>query len=313
MSNSKLSEGISILYDMEQNNYLMSCGIEKMNREISKLGKSQTFSKPREEWNDFSIWTTALAFMSGGGIGGAILGAILGFFDESGFFLRIISLIGGTVTIGLIGGAVGFCLGLIIGIILKIRKHRIIKSNYTKACQVYEKNIAHDSIRVKQELIEKKILISMRDELIDRRREATQKLQSFYSTMGIDGNYRNLIPIGYMHEFMRLGISDKLEGPDGLYYLVMQELRHDQLHATMEEISTKLDTLIDNQHRIYDELRSIDYKCNNMVQLSIQSARTAAKNNRLLSDISDNTSIAAYNSQRISQELAFQNFMMLYR
>lgn len=186
------------------------------------------------------------------------------------------------------------------------------EEQYLKECKIREQNMVRDQTRVKAELQEQKILIQQKNLLLSRKREATERLNRFYSIMGIDDRFCNLIPIGYMHEFMRLGIATKLEGADGLYYLILQELRHDQLQYTLEEISNKLDTIIDSQHTVYNELVAVNNKCDRMIRMTMQSAETAVKNNQLLETAVANTSVAAYNSERISKELAFQNFMLTY-
>ncbi len=313
MADNNLKEGISILYDMEQNNYLMSCSIDRLNSEISRLGIPKTFAKPKKEYNNFSVFESIYAFIGFGGILGGIIGAVWGFFSETGFFVKLFSAVGGLITVGLIGGIVGAVIGLIVGISLKSSANKDIENNYKIACNNYDAAVSNDHLRVKRELAERNVLISMRNDLINRKNEATNKLRGYYSTMGIDGDFRNLIPIGYMYEFLRLGIANKLDGADGLYYLVMQELRHDELQLTMEEISSKLDLLLENQHRVYRELQDLNYKSNEMVSLAVQSARTSVRNNQLLSEISENSSIAAYNSQRLRSEMAFQTFMLAYK
>ena len=186
------------------------------------------------------------------------------------------------------------------------------KQRYDNWCKDYQHEVDKDRARVVREKKEKEILIQQRDSLIERKNAATMKLNRYYNTMGIDSKYRNLVPIGYMYEFMRLGIATRLEGANGLYYLVRQELRHDQLNATLDEISRKLDTIIDNQHELYYEISDMNQKCDRIIRGVKKSAEISAKNNQLLQDAVRNTSISAYNSERIKQELKFQNFMLLY-
>ena len=112
-----------------------------------------------------------------------------------------------------------------------------------------------------------------------------------------------------MNEFARLGISRHLEGADGLYYLVRNELRFDQMNATLNDIAYSLDSIVDRQRELYAEVTSMNRRCDKMISLTLQNAKNTE---RSLNRIAENTSIAAYNSERISQELAFQNFMLYY-
>ena len=125
--------------------------------------------------------------------------------------------------------------------------------------------------------------------------------------VGIDEKYRNIVPIGYMNEFLRLGIAARLEGADGLYYLIMKELRWEQLQLSLEDLSTKLETVIDNQKSIYYELSDINCRCSEMVQLAYQQADMAARRQQTLENIERNTACAAYNTERAAKEATYQN------
>ena len=311
MSNS-LREGISILYDMELNNYLMTRSIAQLNNQIARLGQKQTFRKPSRRNNSTRVLDYFLGFLCIGGIAGAVIGVIYGLCVGDGFFSKIGKAFDGAINLALICGVIGAVAGIFVGVTRRSKAEQAIEEQYAADCKAQKRQIAGDARRVQAELRERNILIRQRDALSARKAEAAEKLDCFYSAMGIDEKYCHLIPIGYMNEFLRLGIATKLEGADGLYYLIMQELRWDQLQYTLEEISSKLDTIIDHQHALYGELVSINGKCDSMVRMAVQAAATSAKNNQLLETAVENTSIAAYNAERISQELAFQNFMLAY-
>lgn len=130
-------------------------------------------------------------------------------------------------------------------------------------------------------------------------------MENFYNEIGIDKDYRYLIPIGYMNEFLRLGIATKLTGVDGLYYLVREELRMDQMQASLDEISDKLDQIIDNQHRLHEQLVSMNEKCEQMIQIELY-------NSKNLDKVIRNTGVIAYNSERARRELEYQSFLMTW-
>lgn len=312
MAENTLQEGISILYDMELNNYLMTRSIRQLDYRIDQLGHKKTFRQPVKKTDVASVSENVIVALSLGGIAGAVVGAIYGLIIGDGFFYKLGEAIAGVINFGLLFGCIGAIIGLIRGVRHRSKDQQENDKQYLKECKIREQNIAKDQTRVNAELQEKKILIYQRNRLMSRRNEATEKLKQFYFTMGIDDRFCNLVPIGYMHEFIRLGIATKLEGADGLYYLILQELRHDQLQYTLEEISNKLDTIIDSQHTIYNELVAVNSKCDSIIRTTVQSAEIAAQNNQLLETAVQNTSLAAYNSERITKELAFQNFMLMY-
>ena len=307
-----LKEGFSILYDMELNNYLMTQMIAELNGQINSLGHKKNINQPYKEQNNVAMSDYTLPFLGVGGFLGAIIGAIVGFVDANSFIEYIFSPLEEGIKFALIFAAIGLAFGFFVGIICRKKKYAEIEKNYSSNCIDAEKRIKNDAIRVQNELKQKEILIHQRQALMTRKNEATQRLNKFYSIMNIDSKYRHIIPIGYMNEFVSLGISNKLEGVDGLYYLIRQELRMDQFQYTLDEISSKLDTIIDNQHRLYGELKNLNTKCDTLISATVKTAQLAAKNNQLLQQVVENTSITAYNSERIKAELRFQNYMMTY-
>ncbi len=304
-----LKTGISILYDMEMNNYLMTRAIEKLNRKISGMGYSQKINAPRKQEGDHCTVTVGII----GGVIGAVLGLIIGLLsgclDDSPFFIfdRIGDVIKNILKTMLICAVVGLVLGIIIGLLIDIFDGRAAKREYKESMREYYQQVNDDNNRVAWEKQQVSYLIKQRDALKYKLAQSKQILNQFYNRMNIDANYRNIVPIGYMDEFMRLGIATRLEGADGLYYLVRNELRADQFQHTLEEISGKLDIIIDQNSRIYGELINTNKKVDSLI-------RTTENNARIMNDsfnrIESNTGIAAYNAQRAAEEARFQSFML---
>lgn len=305
----KLQTGLSILYDLELNNYLMAKTISKLNNEINALGKAKKINEPVKSSSESGalFWvgasTTVVAMVGG------IVGAIRSFIKSSGFFFRLIVAFGGAIEGAIIGAIIGLIIGIIVGLIAKSSTAADDERKYKDACERYEKDVSADRIRVKNELKRRDFLIQEKNALVTRRNESNSKLRKYYDTIGIDQKYRNLVPMGYMNEFARLGISTKLEGADGLYYLVSKELRYDQFQCSLNDIAYKLDTIIDNQSEVYANVLQMNKQCDRLINLTLQSAKNSENK---LNQIAESTSIAAYNSERISQELTFQNFMLYY-
>lgn len=135
-------------------------------------------------------------------------------------------------------------------------------------------------------------------------------LARFYNKVGIDSRYRNLVAIGYMNEFVSLGISNRLEGTDGLNYLIRQELRQDQLQMSLEEISKKLDTIIDNQRMIYSQLQEMNRKSDTIVNGIKKLSDKVAESQQT---IIENTALTAYYAERTAKKAEFQSFMEIYK
>lgn len=313
MDNSIVVQGIPALYDMEINNYIMEQSIHKLNKEISKLGHNKKIFIPKKQESDAGNRGISFTSCTISAVALGIIMAIYGLFTEHGFFNKVLNGIVAKGFLGLIiGGVIGLVIGAIITSIIKSSEDEKLTEKYNNEYRQYQNNLAQDKKRVQAELKQKNILIAERNQLLDRKTAALNNLTQLYNAIGIDNAYRNIVPIGYMNEFIKLNISNHLEGTNGLYYLVRLELRADSFQYSLNEISQKLDQIIDRQHAIYNELCTANNQIDIMVAATVRSAKISAKNNKLLNEAVQNTSIAAYNSERISQELRYQNLLLMY-
>lgn len=315
MDKDQLQKSISILYDMEKNNYLMTRAISKLDGEISLLCRQRFIEPPKlkeSQRNIFDQFWLAIPF----GIVGAIIGIILGIISLSDqdftviifaglFVLAVCAIIG-----AIIGGAIGLVIGLIIGYIIKSKENEKATKEYGIAKENYKRRLYDENTRISNESKRRDLLLYQKSKLIDKRRESKKLLDSFYNIVGIDAKFRNLIPIAYMDEFMRLGIATKLEGADGLYYLTRRDLREDQINATLERIVEKLDVIIDNLEDIKGELIDINKKCDSILNETIRMSKNIDQGNRTLSELKDKTEVLTYYTERNNRELEYQNFMM---
>lgn len=313
MVKSKLAEAIEILYEMESHNYFMTCSINEFQQKAEKVAEEKTFRKPAKLVNTVSelpyFKKYFLIFM----IIGCVLGLLVGIFfererfynydDFKGFFFMIgLYAAGGALLISVIGMFVGAIIG-----------NRKVKENQLKIdaeyINIYKQREAEAKEKEKINKAKKEALITEKNLLSIRLEEAKERLAKFYDTVGIDQKFRNLVPIGYMHEMIRLGIADKLEGVDGLYYLIMKELRWDQMTSSLSDISSKLDVIIDNQKAMYYELTEIKKQSENLVNLSMKELEIAFESLEQLKKIDRSTAVTAYNSKRIKRELSFDIYM----
>ena len=314
MEGKNVKEAVSILYDMELHNYKMTRAIQRLNYEISCLGNPKKFDQPsKPDYPSLQQEPTGCLFPIIGMIVGFVVGMFIGLTSEMKFLL--------TMFWGFLGPFIGG--GLAYGIEYLVHASKCSEEeedlyqdrlrSYERKMRDYFRAIELDEIRVEKELQQKKILEIQRSELIKRRQKAEQVLAMFYMKVGVDQNYRSLIPISKMHEIISLGITTEFYGENGLNDRVRRELREDAFYVKLDEISQKLDVLISKTDRLYDEILSLNSQCETLISATMQSAQIAAKNNALLSEAVKNTEIAAYNSERIAAEERYQSFMMTYR
>lgn len=315
---------LEALYDMEKNNYMMNQMVKEIDDTISKLGKSRNILMPKKELAPINgDYSCKVNFTLIFGIVGLIIGFVIFGIDirsGSGYRLQLF--------IPIIGAIVGVLVGIFIEKYLKNSKYldaqQKLNEKYDNETKEYHNAVKEDKERVQAELVEIDFLKQQRINITKQKQLSSEKLNNFYIAMEIDKDYRQLISIGYMFDFMRLGIATKLEGADGLYYLIRKELRYDQMQATMDEISAKLDTIIDQNSMIYNELKKIESKCNTIVANTAQIARNVAqiatntdninsqlqKGNEKLNQIQKSTEISNYILERTRKEQEYQNYFI---
>lgn len=301
MTEANLKKTISILYDMELNNYYMTQAISQLAVNINSLGKVNRIAKPEKESAGSPFFYA---------VGGFIFGAISVIYGIIEFIknfrlLYLITIIPTLIIYFAIGAAIGAAIGFVIDLFGMASEKRRANARYDSALVKYEKALADDKKRVEREKVNSNKLYHEYLILKERKSEAEHQLQNFYVQAGIDSRFRNIIAMGYMNEFINLGISRKLEGADGLYYLILQELRWDQMMLTMEEISAKLDEVIDNQRMLHMDLVEMNQKSSKMIGELMNGVQN------LNANVNELKSIEQYNGTRIRQELEFQNFMLI--
>ncbi len=286
-----LQKAIEILYDMELNNYFMVKTINAIDRNIEEQDFDINLEFVPPEKNNTNKGSSI-----------SMVPIIIG------LALFIMSLASRSMPI-VIGAAVISSVLLWIGLNSGRSQEKKEKIEYDKA---------YDRVRYvynwkKSQIIKKheEYLVSQRDILVNKLDESKQVLTQLYDVSEIDKDFRNIIAIGYMQEFLRLKIATKLEGVDGLYYLIKKELRWDSLNDALNDISNKLDTIIDNQRDLFYEIRKVNSKCEEMIVALKDIARGIDENSDVLRGITDQSEVIAYNTERTAKEAEYRRIMNL--
>lgn len=310
--NSKLTKGLQILFEMEKSCYIMDNGIELLEQEISRLGRAKRYAAPVRKNAQLDFFTGIGATMTICAIACGIIGIIMGLCAGGRWWENLFSAVGNGI-IGLIYGALGgIAIGIIVTIVLYSREKSKYEAEYQQSCEKIKRLEKKDAQRVQVENKKKEILKKQCSDLRVKLNDTYEDLNTYYRHIGIDNKYRSLIPMFYMYEFARLGIADTLEGSTGLNKLVHDELNIKQLQNILLDISYKLDEILDKQDRIYDVMLDINGNCRSILQNTIKEAEVSARNNTLLAQAVENTSLSAYYSQLSYEQQLYHNFMLAY-
>ncbi len=304
MEGTKLKEVISTLYEMELNNYLMRDMIEKLDEEIPTYGHRKFIDKPIKE----EVLGSSSDSIPTQGVGPAFAVAII-----SGIIAAFIAplLIIPTVLV------VFFAIYLIITVV-KIgstnhdQNDKDADAYYNYQLELYEKDVNADKKRVELELKQRDFIISERSTIEKKLKQSEALLSELYKASGIEPRFCNIVSIGYMYEFISMGIATKLEGRDGLYYLLLEDARWREVNSKLDDISSKLDTMIDESRAIYSELGSMSKKCDKMISGMKKVAAKIDENTIINEKIAEETEVAAYYAERTAREAEFHNFMHIW-
>lgn len=352
MNNSDLLERVSILRDMEMSLFFMEQSYNNIQGNINYINAHKYDScggAPYESHYELNASKIDVHYeveqeeekrlfrrLKRGAVLGGVVGLIAGvicaikdfsirllfFIHIDGILMFLLCFLG-----GILGGAIlGYLSSMLSDLLFHDRLEESLQKKQQKENQKSQKR-ATDEYKEKLSIYEQKcknadlkfdkqIAILQRElnRIATQYNESKNKLYSFYSVSGISSEYCYAIPIFYMYDFLRLGISNKLEGADGLYYLVRQELRADEFQTTLSEMNQKLTTIINNQNRYYQQIMStlsgLQNQCNALTNNVFQLSQTAAETNRQLDQIEYNSNVSNYLSSRILAEERYQSYLL---
>ncbi len=117
--------------------------------------------------------------------------------------------------------------------------------------------------------------------------QSLDSLNAYYDAGIIYPKYRGIVPITTIYEYIASGRCTALEGHEGAYNLYESELRMNLIIGKLDDISSKLDQIADNQRLLVQEIRESNQKIDRLSQ-SVYSSLNK------LDEIENNTELSAY-------------------
>lgn len=330
---------VSMLYDMELNNYMMSCCIQNIAQTMSGLKKRRIISKPiytvtsfqkkKNKFNNCVIIGALIGFILGG-----IIALIIGCNAGGGVDVALTAPFA-IIYYGAIVGVIGTFIGIIIGCVQtkKTEKEnnencKLLelqdKENYKRAIEKYNYDCRKERERLEEEGILYAQLLLEKNTLEKQLTESKNTLKQLYDDADIEPAYRNLVAIGYMNELISIEAATQLKGSNGLYYLVRKELRQDNLEGILNGISDQLNTIISQNNRLHNELMLMnqesvrlsgkilsELKETSKAQMEMNNSMRSIERNTRYSSYSN--ALTSYNTTRMRKELEYQAFLKRVR
>lgn len=293
MTQQELKNCIFILNDMEQNIYMMTRMCEKIDEEKDNLRKKEYSYPEKPKKASIKKFNVFKCIFFENPIALAPL-LLCGWALSEGGLLTILIVLGLALYVALLP------INIIAGIIYYYRKkpkaereRKNAEEKYLNECRQHKNEC--DSIDLSRKNDRERIIAldEQKNNLLKRKAESESKLKEFYEKININEKFRGILPMSYMAEFIKLGIATKLEGADGLYYLVLKELKDTEFKYS---ITAKLDEAVQKEQSLHKELERMKRTCDIMM---LNSANNASSN-----------TIDSYQSERIARELEYQTYLI---
>lgn len=256
-----LKQYLKNVYELERNVYALGLVQGEMRRQYNQQPKLYRIEKERAA-EDASILNKclgitgiiivgidAIAFLqmiiNGQGNGGGILDLID---DMLNTFFYVLFL---TVVF-----IVGYAL-IYFNYLPYVRDKRIKKENEAFNNEIRKNNAfaeQQNALILYENDVEKRKLKIQFDSVDKLRRDTHAILNKYYALNIIHPNYRNLIAISSIYGYIDTGMCNQLTGPHGAYETYEYMSRLGQIITKLDEISEKLDKIMQNQQMLYNAI-----------------------------------------------------------
>lgn len=218
---------------------------------------------------------------------------------------------------GLIIGGIFGVIRLLVGIVSEVnagkdfkkRKYQIEKRNN----QIKKENfqIAQINKQEKNRLIQKNNLINYEIRFIESNVSKTKNiLDQAYALNIIHKSYRyNLSYICAIYGYLDRKQCFVLEGHEGAYNLLAEDIRYNKIIERLDTIITKLDQIRDTQIELYESIMEINQHIDELQQYIEISSKSLSWQD---SNINDRINTIEYNQDIIAKNIEFQKWYSFF-
>lgn len=243
---------------------------DEIEAHVESLGKRRSVEKPvLEKEKEISValsLTISIVYIVVALIIGAIVDSILGWIFD-----------------GIFGFA--FAVGLFCAIVFYITavrhnsatrvKNKEREERYIKECREYKEKVRNDELRVQTEKSQIPIYVEQLDYIAEAYNDTMDVLEKLYDMDIVYKKYRfNIVAIARFCEYLESGRCSELVGHEGAYNIYEDEARSEYIISQLDEVIARLDEIAQTQWLMYDSLKRIERKQDEL----ITSMHTVARN-----------------------------------
>lgn len=221
----------------------------------------------------------------------------------------------------------------------EIRKnHQEELAQYQYAIQQYQAALKENQLKRQQDETEREIktvlLESQKKEAKKKLTTSEEHLQVIYQKNIIFPKYRNLVMVCSLYEYICAGRCTELEGHEGAYNILENEIRLDRIISQLDKVIAQLEQIKQNQFMLYSAVQECNQRlglimrsirqmavdlndfcsCSiqNSIQFNAQVTELNSQNTQLnehIAELQKTSALTAYHVERAQKELAYMNRM----
>lgn len=131
-------------------------------------------------------------------------------------------------------------------------------NEYENAYKEYKVKIEEENKRLVREEQEKAVLNTTLQQITVRKSKGAKALGKLYDMDVVYPKYRNLSMISSLYEYFASGRCSTLEGHEGAYNILEQEIRLDHIVLRLDQVIVNLEKIRQNQYMLYEAMQSVN-------------------------------------------------------
>ena len=131
-------------------------------------------------------------------------------------------------------------------------------NEYENAYKEYKVKVEEENKRLVREEQEKAALNTTLQQITVRKSKGAKALEKLYDMDVVYPKYRNLSMISSLYEYFASGRCSTLEGHEGAYNILEQEIRLDHIVLRLDQVIVNLEKIRQNQYMLYEAMQSVN-------------------------------------------------------
>ena len=246
---------LAMAINLERDAYTQKKAMESIRNQTFRLGVYRNFKEPEEPDKTVNERGFEAYFWGRLLIPVCVISLVLALLFSSDFLL-----ICG-------GGGLLICGGAcIIGKLIYDDDYQKEMKEYNKKVEEYKKCLVDDAKRVDAERVKDAALESSYSVLRSANEKTKNCLQQLYSKNVLYPKYRNYACVCTLYEYFDSGRCTTLEGHEGAYNLLENEMRLNRIITQNDRILENLETMKQNQELLYESIQEGNRKADQIFQ-----------------------------------------------